>query len=94
MKYRTDFAAWMTTLGMNGKEVSAAGALIGVSPRVAQACFRGDRELTKMDRLAMSAVAAKIDEWTPETARTIRQTERLSALLNDIRQEERQCSDF
>lgn len=66
MKYHTDFAAWITAIGMNGKQVTAAGRLMGIGSRTALESFRGNRSLTETERLAMSAVRAGLPPWTPE----------------------------
>jgi hypothetical protein len=64
----SDFAEWMKVMGYNGKQVTEAAALIGIENKfTASNTFRDKRALSKSERLAMSAVRAKLPEWTPET---------------------------
>jgi predicted aconitase len=62
-----DFAAWMEIMGYNGKQVSEAARLIGIKTgQTAGLTYRGTRELSLTERLAMSAVRAGLPPWTPE----------------------------
>ncbi|MAZ85832.1 MAG: hypothetical protein CML31_05415 [Rhizobiales bacterium] len=62
------FVEWMGHMGFHGKQVSEAGRSIGLKPRVTVQVKAGERELTPTERLAMSAVAAGLPEWSPENA--------------------------
>jgi hypothetical protein len=60
-----DFREWCKRLGFNGKQLSAAGSLIGISARNSSLTASGHRELSPSERLAMSAVRVGLLPWTP-----------------------------
>lgn len=62
----SEFKAWMTAMGFNGKQVAKAGELIGMGRSTALMSYRGERRLTKTERLAMAAVAGGVIMWSPE----------------------------
>lgn len=63
----TDFSRWCAVMGFNGKQIGAAGKAIGIEPPVASHTNTGKRDLTYTERLAMSAVRAGLEPWTPDT---------------------------
>lgn len=61
------FQRWMGALGFNGQEKSKAAALIGVTrPNTISEIVSGKRELTETQRLAMAAIRAGLEPWSPE----------------------------
>lgn len=61
-----EFRAWMQAMGFNGKQVAKAGEMIGMGRSTALMSYRGERRLTKTERLAMAAVAARSSPWSPD----------------------------
>lgn len=60
-----DFRIWMARMGFRGK--GEAGRQIGImSDPTTSAIVTGKRELTLAERLAMSAVRAGLQPWTPD----------------------------
>jgi hypothetical protein len=60
-----DFRIWMARMGFRGK--GEAGRRIGImSDPTTSAIVNGKRELTPSERLAMSAVRAGLQPWTPD----------------------------
>lgn len=65
MKKLNDFLAWMGRVGY--RRQGAAGRAIGLmSDPTITAVVHGRRELTLTERLAMSAVRAGLQPWTPD----------------------------
>jgi hypothetical protein len=61
------FSMWMKALGFHGKQVSQAAGLIGINnPNTAGQTYRGEREMTTSELLAMSAIRAGLEPWSPE----------------------------
>jgi hypothetical protein len=63
----SDFEMWMTAMGFHGKQVTKAGATIGVGSQAAQRRYRGDLEPNLTELLAMAAVTAGLPAWSPES---------------------------
>lgn len=60
------FRAWATRMGFHNKQVLMAGQKIGIkNTTTASLTYRGKRELTLTERLAMSAVRAGLQPWDP-----------------------------
>lgn len=59
------FREWAARLGFGKKQVSVAGSLIGLAPRTSSLTANDHRELTQTERLAMSAIRAGLQPWTP-----------------------------
>lgn len=60
------FRDWCIRLGFNEKkQLSVAGELLGMERRTASKTANGHRELTQVERLAMSAIRAGLQPWTP-----------------------------
>lgn len=79
----SDFSEWMRARGFHGKQISEAGRAIGHgNATTSQKTYHGERELTDTERLAMSAVAAGLAPWTPETER---ETAAVRAFLDLVR---------
>lgn len=60
------FAQWIEALGFNKKEVSKAGALLGLSTPASVRRNLGQTEPTLAERLAMTAVRLGLEPWSPE----------------------------
>lgn len=61
------FRVWVARMGFNGRQTTVAAEKIGITSRAtASQTFTGKRELTLSERLAMSAVRAGLEPWTPE----------------------------
>lgn len=61
-----DFREWASRLGFGKKQVSVAASLIGIGHKdTASKVATGKRELTQTERLAMSAIRAGLQPWTP-----------------------------
>jgi hypothetical protein len=60
-----EFRQWMVDAGFNGKQVTQAGAAIGISSVMANRLSQGIRELETLDRMAMAAHLAGLKPWTP-----------------------------
>jgi hypothetical protein len=60
------FAKWRTAMGMGAKQVSEAGALLGLPTPAASRRNRGLVESDLMERLAMAAVRAGLPPWSPK----------------------------
>ena len=61
-----DFREWMERMGFNGHQVAIAGSLVGLGATTLSKTRSGQRDLTHAERLAMSAVRAGLQPWTPE----------------------------
>ncbi|EUB97261.1 hypothetical protein PMI07_000837 [Rhizobium sp. CF080] len=62
-----DFRVWVARLGFNGRQISQAAELMGITgSNTVSLISTGKRELTVSERLAMSAVRAGLKPWTPE----------------------------
>lgn len=62
-----DFRLWASRMGFGQRQVSAAAELIGINNKwTASNTYTGKRELSTSERLAMSAVRAGLQPWTPE----------------------------
>ena len=79
-----EFRAWMQAMGFNGKQVARAGELIGMGKSTAHLCHRGERRLTKTERLAMAAVVSQASPWSPETHAEIAAGGKVVATVKDI----------
>lgn len=67
MTASNDFRIWASRMGFNQRQVATAGEHIGINNKwTASKTFTGKRELTQAERLAMSAVRAGLQPWTPE----------------------------
>ncbi|WP_299940033.1 hypothetical protein [uncultured Nitratireductor sp.] len=67
LKRKTDFRVWAELMGFNGQSISKAARLIGIeTPTLASKLNTGGRELTQTERLAMAAVRAGLEPWSPE----------------------------
>lgn len=60
-----DFREWASRLGFGKKQISVAGSLLGLAPRTSSLTANDHRELTQTERLAMSAIRAGLQPWTP-----------------------------
>jgi hypothetical protein len=67
----SDFKKWATSMGFNGKEVSKAGEAIGIGMTSARERYRGEKEISLTERLAMAAVAAGLPAWSPSAEHEI-----------------------
>lgn len=65
------FKTWMAAMGFHGKQVSAAGAQIGMGSSTALLRYRGEKDPDLMERLAMAAVTAGLPAWTPDNHREL-----------------------
>lgn len=62
-----DFRIWVARMGYGERQNRQAAALIGLTGKTTtSAICNGKRELTMVERLAMSAVRAGLRPWTPE----------------------------
>lgn len=63
----SDLAVWVSRMGLRGAKFSQATQMIGMAgPSVASRVNSGKRSLTVTERLAMSALRAGLQPWTPE----------------------------
>lgn len=61
-----DFRTWIARMGFNEKkQLSVAGGLLDMKRFTASETANGRRELTQVERLAMSAIRAGLHPWTP-----------------------------
>lgn len=67
MEEENDFRAWVAHLGYNKRQVTMAADTLGLGEVVASRLNRGERELSRTERLAMTAVAIGLPEWSPQT---------------------------
>lgn len=85
----TDFKIWMTSLGYGGKEVSKAGETIGIGMTSSRERYRGEKELSLTERLAMTAIAMGLPAWEPSKEIEIeayrKVIEAVQEVLNDRR---------
>lgn len=82
----TTFSAFMRAMGLNRKEVSKAGAMLGYSSTAARMRNADDDRLTETDRLAMAAVRAGLPPWSPETDEEILRTRQIRELVDSAAQ--------
>lgn len=62
-----DFREWISRMGFKGAKVSQAAQALGFQSHITpSALSTGKRELTLTERLAMSAIRAGLQPWTPE----------------------------
>lgn len=61
------FAQWLAAMGFNKKQVTKAGALLGMPTAQAVRRNRGEVEPDLSERLAMAAVRAGLPPWSPKT---------------------------
>ena len=67
MSQENDFRQWASRMGYNQRQVATAGEQIGINNKwTASSTATGKRELTRAERLAMSAVRFGLKPWTPE----------------------------
>ena len=76
-----DFAAWMKAMGFNGKQVTEAGARLGIERDTTSRINREERQLTETERLAMAAVRAGLPAWTPVTDAEIADVKSMREIL-------------
>lgn len=81
---KNDVALWIERMGFNGKQLSKAGDLLGVSERAWARRRSGELELTLTDRLAMAAVRAGLPPWSPETDKELSDVARLREVIAEI----------
>lgn len=62
----SDLREWMERMGYNGHQVSMAGDLIGLKATTLSQTRNGQRDLSLAERLAMTAVRAGLQPWSPE----------------------------
>lgn len=60
------FAQWIEAMGLNKKQVTVGGELLGLSTPAAVRRNRGAQESDLMERLAMSALRAGLPPWSPK----------------------------
>lgn len=60
------FSLWRDAMGFNKKQVSAAGALLGLGTAATIKRSRGLTEPSQMELLAMSALRAGLPPWSPK----------------------------
>ncbi len=78
------FRKWMTAMGYHGKQVSAAAQAIGIrNPTTASQTYKGDREPTVTELLAMSALRAGLDPWSEESDHLCRIAGEVTAVVRD-----------
>jgi hypothetical protein len=63
---KNDFTIWRERMGFGVKQTGHAASLIGYRARSATAMATGKRRPDRTDRLAMSAVRAGLEPWTPQ----------------------------
>lgn len=77
IKRKTDFRIWAELMGFHGQSISKAARLIGIeTPTLASKLNTGGRELTLTERLAMAAIRAGLEPWSPEKDEQIATAER------------------
>lgn len=79
----SDFKKWATSLGYNGKEVTKAGESIGIGQTSSRERYRGDKELSLTERLAMSAIAAGLPPWSPSSSEQVETAKRTLEFVNE-----------
>lgn len=79
----SDFKQWMDSLGFNGKEVTKAGEAIGIGSTGSKERYRGERELSFTERLAMAALSAGLPPWHPSTAQEIQSCRQILDSVRD-----------
>lgn len=85
----SDFKKWMDSLGFNGKEVTKAGAEIGIGQTSSRERYRGEKELSLTERLAMAAIAAGLPAWSMETKGEIDTCRRVIEPVREVIDEHR-----
>ena len=81
----SDFKKWATSMGFNGKEVSKAGEVIGIGMTSARERYRGEKEISLTERLAMAAIAAGLPAWSPEVDDELKARRELLAAVKTYR---------
>lgn len=61
------FSLWREAMGFNAKQVTKAGALLGIPTAGAVRRNRGETEPDLSERLAMAALRAGLPPWSPKT---------------------------
>lgn len=78
------FKIWMSRMGFNGKQVSEAGGLLGISAtNTASSRFRGESESDLKELLAMSAVTAGLKPWSPQYHDHLVATKSIMSLIDE-----------
>lgn len=81
-KVESTFQMWMRKLNLHSKQVSQAGQMIGLAERTSQSTFRGEREPTSTELLAMAAIRAGLPAWSPETDQEIADVRELKQIID------------
>lgn len=82
------FRNWMALMGFNGKQVTLAATSLGVGPGRAQALSAGTKPATRTERLAMSALAAGLDEWHPDNHDDMVRIGQILAIMRGVSKQE------
>lgn len=90
----SEFKQWMDTLGFNGKEVTKAGSLIGIGQTSSRERYRGEKELSLTERLAMAAIAAGLPAWGSETKAEIDTLRRVIEPVREIVAEQKPLARY
>ena len=78
------FKEWLARMGFNQRQVTMGGNLIGMmGERSISATSSGDREATMTERLAMSAVAAGLEPWSPEYHKKLETIRGIMDMINE-----------
>jgi hypothetical protein len=80
----SDFKKWMDAVGFNGKEVTKAGAAMGIGMTSARERYRSEKEPSLTERLAMAAIAAGLPPWSPETEAEIESCGKAVKLVREV----------
>jgi len=90
----SDFKKWMDSLGFNGKEVTKAGAVIGIGMTSSRERYRDEKELSLTERLAMSAIAAGLPAWSTETKAEVDTLRRVIEPVREILAEQKPLARY
>lgn len=77
------FREWMSHMGFNGKQMTQAATLLGIGPGRTQALSAGSKPSSSTELLAMSALAAGLPEWSPETHEDFLRVRAVLDLINN-----------
>lgn len=90
----SDFKKWMDAVGFNGKEVTKAGAEIGIGMTSARERYRSEKEPSLTERLAMAAIAAGLPAWSTETKAEIETCRRVIEPVREILAEQKPLARY
>jgi hypothetical protein len=78
------FAQWLAAMGLNKKQVTKGGEMIGLTTDSSVRRNRGEVDSDLTERLAMAAVRAGLPPWSPKTDAEIAAVGHVMAVMRHL----------